>query len=226
MNLSLQATTLLIDPGHGGTHDTWCYGCKSASGKFYEKDLTLDIAQRLKKILTQKNIRVILTRETDISLSPDRKIDLQMRSELTQKYIPDIFISLHFNSADRRQRGFELYVPYTTPYLQESYALAGALHHALAHYAEKNWIGELGNINGWDRGIKAAKLTLFEKSMCPAVLIELEHLTNPAIERAFTSKAYRNKIAQTLARGIEAYVTHTSPNVAASRATSALHDAP
>src|SRR5205085_5230135 len=88
--LALHSTNrvLVIDPGHGGVNP----GAKSAVRNRWEKDLTLDWALRIERLLTESGWHVVLTRrnDTDVSL-PDR-------IGLAEQVQADLFISLHFNS--------------------------------------------------------------------------------------------------------------------------------
>lgn len=196
--------TLVIDPGHGGKKK----GCSSFSGKFFEKDLALDMAQRIKKQLVAQGFNVILTREDDCELDSELIADLQARSAVAKQVQADLFISLHFNSvlnpvAQKATRGCELYVPYDSLFLEPSYRYAGFIHHRLAHGMEQQWHGMLGNLNTWDRGIRAAKLTIFKDITCPALLIEIDYITHKQVEKNYESLAYRNKIAGIIAQGIK-----------------------
>lgn len=93
--------TIVIDPGHGGT-DSGAIGFTGLK----EKDLTLDIALRIKRLLNQvmPNVRVILTR------SSDKAVGLEERIQIANKNKGDLFISVHINSSDRKEaHGFEVY---------------------------------------------------------------------------------------------------------------------
>jgi N-acetylmuramoyl-L-alanine amidase len=190
---------VLIDPGHGGKFN----GCTSATQKLNEKDIALDIAQRVAKILQEKGIKVTLTRDKDIHLSEELSEDLRYRVDLAKTVKPDLFISIHLNSSDQKnKRGFELYIPHTTSCPTESYMLAAWLHHGMAQEMEANWIGTLGNLNGWDGGIRAAKFFVLRDHACPAVLVELDYLSHHTIERNYQMSSYRQKIAQIVADAI------------------------
>lgn len=94
-------TTIVLDPGHGG-HDPGAIGHKS----LYEKDVVLDIALKLKKILSKnKNIKVFLTREKDVF------IPLVERTAFANSKHADLFVSIHANAnPDRKARGIETYL--------------------------------------------------------------------------------------------------------------------
>ncbi len=88
-NFSL--STVVIDPGHGGTDP----GAVSRDGKNYEKSFTLDIAKKLAdKIKTGcPGVKVVLTRDKD------RSVALNDRAAIANKVGADLFISIHINSA-------------------------------------------------------------------------------------------------------------------------------
>jgi len=187
--------TILIDPGHGGKFE----GCQGGYKKLWEKDLTLAMSKKLAELLRKENITVTLTRTTDIHLADEREDDLKVRVAIIKKTAPDIFVSLHFNTAPTSStRGFEIYVPYHQNETNASYMLAADIHQALAHNAEQNWTGNFGNINTYDRGIRAANVTIFKDITCPAVIIELDYLSNKAAEALFASPAHQTQIATAL----------------------------
>jgi len=94
--------TVTIDPGHGG-HDP---GCISADGKTREKDITLDIALRLKRLMTEKHpsVKIVMTRETDVF------IPLEDRAKISNSAHSDLFISIHVNAARTNQaKGYSIH---------------------------------------------------------------------------------------------------------------------
>lgn len=93
--------TLVIDPGHGG-HDPGAVGPKG----LYEKDVVLDIALKLKKILSKNpNYKIFLTRDKDVF------IPLDERTAFANGKGADLFISIHANASPRRTaRGIETYL--------------------------------------------------------------------------------------------------------------------
>ncbi|MCM1067346.1 MAG: N-acetylmuramoyl-L-alanine amidase [Muribaculaceae bacterium] len=91
--------TLAIDAGHGG-HDKGCN-----SGKNYEKNITLDVAKRLHKLVNKNcgdSVDVVMTRSTDIFVPLDK------RAKIANEAGADLFISIHVNSIDKRSKGRHL----------------------------------------------------------------------------------------------------------------------
>ena len=93
-SLTLMSFTVVIDAGHGG-HDTGAVGLKM---KVQEKDLNLTVAKQLAAKIQAKypEVKVILTRDTDVFLP------LQQRADIANKNHADLFISIHTNAAENR----------------------------------------------------------------------------------------------------------------------------
>ena len=183
--------TVVLDPGHGGAFD----GCASFGKKFLEKDLVLDIAHRIGKILKSQNISVKYARtidnhfndnldstthfEPDAITDPEEKkyyqsclsLDLAARAQTIQILKPDIIISLHANSGAKGIRGLELFIPFEEKFNPSSYLLAAHIHHTLIHALHQHWLGTMGNLNIYDRGIRQARFNVLRNMPCPAVLI-------------------------------------------------------
>ncbi len=200
----LAAQTIILDPGHGGIY----YGQISATRKFKEKDVVLDLAKRLAARLKKKGHKVILTRETDKEFDKKNHInDLTQRAQFSQKYKADIFISLHLNSSvNKGLRGYEIYVPFECKYPQKCYKLACSLHYELSHKIKPRFYGgTLRNHNNIDMGIKAAKYNILVKSKCPTVVIELEYISNQQAERDLLTDVFRDQLVRALYCGIRRY---------------------
>ncbi len=93
---------IVIDAGHGGSD---CGAHKIIHGKkICEKDLTLNLAKEISQLLTKRKIDVFLTRDSDTTLS------LERRAYLTDKHDADLFISIHMNShSSLTSHGFETF---------------------------------------------------------------------------------------------------------------------
>ena len=199
--------TIVIDPGHGG-HDS---GTKSVLDYWCEKDFTLDWARRLGSLLATNGWQVFLTRSSDMDLS------LSNRIAFAEAHKADVFLSLHFNSSapNDQQVGLETYcltptgMPSTvTRGYNDDPALAFPnnafdaqnLQFALqAHRA-------LLQVNGrHDRGVRRARyLGVLRGQHCPAILVEGGYLSNPREARQIADPAYRQKLAEALAKALVA----------------------
>lgn len=194
---------IMIDPGHGGRHR----GAASPHNTHLEKDAALAVAKEIAKKLKAARYRVSLTRSQDTDFAPDKIEDLQKRIELIGRAKPDVVVSIHFNASENPSvRGLEVYVPMGTTHVMPSYGLAASIHHELVTHGEASWVGNLGNINALDRGIRASRLNVLEKSTCPAVLIEVDYISHPKIEESLSSPEYIERIARDIVSGIIKYM--------------------
>jgi N-acetylmuramoyl-L-alanine amidase len=170
------STTVVIDAGHGG-HDRGGI----PGQRIPEKEMTLDVAQRLKKVLAADGYHVVMTRESDVF------IPLGTRAAIANSHRNAIFVSVHFNSAKRvGADGIETYF-----YGRDSLPLASAVHHFVA-----------GGAPSPNRGVRRRGYYVLRRARVPAVLVECGFLTNPT-EAAYISKSsYRQKLAEEIAAGI------------------------
>ena len=221
-----QPLTIVLDPGHGG-HDTGAIG---PSG-LMEKDVALDLAVRLRKLLLDRlGVRVLMTRSGDVF------VPLPERSAIANRAKADFMISLHVNAANSRGAvGFEAF--YFTREPSDSDARASAqrenlviesngstgkdLEHllkaTLADMAvtrdmkESSSLAErilaaLDKILKVDnRGVKSGPFYVLATAAMPAVLVESAFITNPREERRLQREEYRQRIAEGLYEGVAAY---------------------
>lgn len=201
-----KVNTVVFDPGHGG-HDL---GGKSAYG--HEKDYTLDMVNRARRILEAKKVKVVQSRLSDAFVT------LSERPEMIENYDNPIFVSVHFNSAEWKASasGIEVYAlpplgfPISgkkpDPILDRqkcagnavepaSFVLANTMHHTL-----------LGKTGGFDRGVKRARYAVLRYSDAPSILIECAFLTNAQEAKNIHSSQWREMFAQSIADGILAYI--------------------
>lgn len=173
---NLSNLKIVIDPGHGGTEP----GAISPNG-WKEKDINLDIARRVKKLLPS----VILTREDDINVS------LQDRVAFAYQVNADIFISIHNNSMPQGKVGSGTETYY---YREDSLLLAQCIHEAL--------ISKLGLPDG---GVRRRGFYVIKNSPCPSILVEGAYLSNPDEEALLTKEDFRQKIAEAIVEGLKKY---------------------
>jgi N-acetylmuramoyl-L-alanine amidase len=184
------SVTVVIDAGHGGYDRGGIPGQRVS-----EKEMTLDVAQRLSKILSAKGYRVIMTRNSDVF------VPLGTRVAIANSYRNAIFVSIHFNSATRSGAdGIETYF-----YGRDSLALASAIHHYVSGGAPSD-----------NRGVRRRGYYVLRKTKIPAVLVECGFLTNPTEAKWAQSASYRQKLAEWIADGIRGRnsVTRSSTRVA------------
>jgi N-acetylmuramoyl-L-alanine amidase len=170
------STTVVIDAGHGG-HDRGGIPGQIVS----EKEMTLDVAQRLKKALAASGYRVVMTRDSDVF------IPLGTRVAIANSYANAIFVSIHFNSAKRSGAGgIETYF-----YNRESLPLASAIHYFVA-----------GGAPSSNRNVRRRGYFVLRKATVPAVLVECGFLTNPTEAALAQTASYRQKLAEEIAAGV------------------------
>jgi N-acetylmuramoyl-L-alanine amidase len=169
-------TTVVIDAGHGGYDRGGIPGQRVS-----EKDMTLDVAQRLKKALTASGYRVVMTRDSDVFVS------LGTRVAIANSYPNAIFVSIHFNSAKRSGAGgIETYF-----YSRNSLPLASAIHYFVASGAPSS-----------NRNVRRRGYYVLRKASVPAVLVECGFLTNPTEAAYAQTASYRQKLAEEIAAGV------------------------
>jgi N-acetylmuramoyl-L-alanine amidase len=239
--LGLKFGRIVIDAGHGG-HDSGTLG----PGGVQEKDIVLDVALRLGKLLRERlGAEVVYTR-TD-----DTFVPLETRTAIANQAKADLFISIHANSSqDRTARGVETYyLNFTTSTdalevaarenavsdesihelsdlvkqialkdkIEESQEFAGDVQGSLYRGLEP------GNPGLKDRGVKKAPFVVLIGANMPSILAEISFLTNPGDAHELRLPAYRQRIAESLYHGIEKYIgglsgLHLAQNSAAPNA--------
>lgn len=198
LSWSIADETIIIDPGHGGIFP----GKISASG-INEKDINLQIAQKLQNCLIPSTAEVIMTRTgdnelyqentTDTSLLLKQRADLKARTVIAAQAEADCFLSIHANSIPSAQwHGAQVFYRPNDP---ESKRLAIAIQNRLYE--------QLGNT---DRQALAREDTyLFKNLTMPAVIIECGFLSNPEEAELLCDDLYQQKIAHAIYLGVSDY---------------------
>jgi N-acetylmuramoyl-L-alanine amidase len=226
--LGLKIGRIVVDAGHGG-HDSGTLG----PGGIQEKEVVLDVALRLGKLLRQRmGADVIYTRDGDTF------IPLEERTAIANKALADLFISVHANSSsDPTARGVETYyLNFTTsPDALEVAARENAVSdesiHELSGLVKKITLKdkidesrefaadvnsslytglERGNPGLRDRGVKKAPFVVLIGANMPSILAEISFLTNPDDATQLHDPEYRERIAESLYRGVAKYVNGLS----------------
>ena len=170
---------VVIDPGHGGTD----YGAIREG--INEKDITLDVSQRVASILKSRGYKYALTRKDDTYL------ELQERCDFTEEENPEIFVSIHVNSAVATEpNGLE------THYYHEP-------SKELAEIIQKHLVK---NIDSKDRGILKSKFYVINHTDVPAVLVEIGFLSNPEERAEIITEKRKQATAKAIADGIIEYL--------------------
>lgn len=173
---SQPSTVVVIDAGHGGFDRGGIPGQRVP-----EKTMTLDVARRLKAVLTAYGYSVVMTRDSDVF------VPLGTRVAIANAYRDAIFVCIHFNAARRGSaNGIETYF-----YSSQSLPLASAIHYYVASGAPTP-----------NRGVRRRGFYVLRKTTIPAVLVECGFLTNATEANYAQSSAYQQKLAEEIGRGI------------------------
>ena len=229
-SLGLKLSRVVIDAGHGG-HDAGSIGPTG----FTEKELVLDLAKRLKTLIeTQMGAEVVLTRDIDTFVS------LESRTQRANQEKADLFISIHANSSpEKGVRGVETF--FLNLNTQSRDALATATRenassemkiHELQDLLQKIMLNDKADESrelakhiqtamstrtnaGVNRGVKQAPFVVLIGATMPSVLAEVSFISNPEEEKRLKTPDYRQKIAESLFKGIKSYAETLSSTRAA-----------
>lgn len=231
--LGLKVNRIVIDAGHGG-HDDGTIGPHGV----LEKDVVLDVALRLAKLVQQKmGAEVVLTR------SDDTFIPLQERTAIANEHKADLFLSIHANSspapevagtetfflnftnspdalnvAARENAGSDKSVGELKDLIQtitlndkieESHTFADDIQTAIQSQAAR------ANPAAHNRGVKRAPFVVLIGASMPSVLAEIGFLSNPRDENNLNKPEYRQKVAEALYKGLAQYaqsLSHFEPS--------------
>jgi N-acetylmuramoyl-L-alanine amidase len=214
---------IVIDAGHGG-HDSGTLG----AGGIEEKDVVLDVALRLGKLLHDRlGAEIVYTR------ADDTFIPLETRTAIANKAQADLFISVHANSSpEASARGVEVYyLNFTSD--PEAMRVAGRenavstqsvheLSDLVKKIALKDKIDESrelasdvdaslyaglkkGNEGLKDRGVKKAPFVVLIGANMPSILAEISFVTNPEDAEQLQMPEYRERVAESLYGGVAKY---------------------
>ncbi len=224
---ALAVRRVIVDPGHGGKSRG-----AEAPGGLVEKELTLDIAERLRTVLERDSFEVRLTR------SRDEDVGLDDRAAMANRETADIFVSIHLNwFASGSNRGVETYYlgPTEDPFLKKlaetenrdsGYSLADFRQllegvytgvrsnesRRLAESVQGELFRSLRDLNPQlqDRGVKTAPFIVLVGTGMPAILAEVSCLSSKEEAALLRDPAYRQRIADALAAGISGYAQAVS----------------
>jgi N-acetylmuramoyl-L-alanine amidase len=221
----LSLKRIVIDPGHGGVQS----GATADSG-LSEKEVTLDVALRLRRLLSDAPFEVLLTRDSDKTLGLEKRVAFANSSNA------DLFVSIHVNWMEPRTvRGPETFFvgptddPHTMKLVslenrESGYSFADLRQaldkiyidarrnesRTLAKTIQGRLYGSLKQSNPDidDRGVKTAPFAVLVGTQMPAILVEISCLSNSEEVKLLTTGDYREKIALALLEGIRSYATN------------------
>ncbi len=220
--LALAVHRVVIDAGHGGNNP----GASTVSG-LLEKELTLDIAERARELMTERGFETVMTRTTDETRS------LQQRAATANGHQGDIFVSIHLNSlkpspdcgietyyagdssspeldpiaaAENQHSGYSLAdlrslleKAYLDARRDESRRLATSVQRVLLHTLRKTEPALV------DRGVKTAPFVVLLATEMPAILAEVSCVSNRGEAERLKAPEYRQTIAGALVAGVETF---------------------
>ena len=221
--LGLKVGRVVIDPGHGG-HDKGSIG----PGGLLEKELVLDVAQRLGKLIEDRlGSEVIYTRDDD------KFIPLESRTEMANENKADLFLSIHANSspfpavsgietyylnfsstreamdlASRENAGSQKSIHELGDLIEkitkhdkaeESKEFAGKMQAALFTAAARS------NSSARNRGVKKAPFVVLIGATMPSILVEIGFVSNSREEALLRRPDHRQKLAEALYNGLSRY---------------------
>jgi N-acetylmuramoyl-L-alanine amidase len=221
--LGLKIGRIVIDAGHGG-HDSGTLGV----GGIEEKDVVLDVALRLGKLLHDRlGAEIVYTR------ADDTFIPLETRTAIANKAQADLFISVHANSSqDASARGVEVYYlnftsdPEAMTVASRENAVSSESVHELSDLVKKiamkdkieeskelasdvdsSLYGGLrkGNAGLKDRGVKKAPFVVLIGANMPSILAEISFVTNGEDAAQLEMPEYRERVAESLYKGVARY---------------------
>ena len=169
-------STVILDAGHGGKDP----GATSRGTGQREKDLTLDMVQRVRRELGG-TVRTVLTR------SSDTFVELDDRVRAADRCNDAVLVSIHFNSGPSHVAGPEVYF-----WRVDSYTLGRRIQSALSRVTE----------NHSSRGLVRRRLRLTRNPQIASVLVECGYLSNAREAKVITQAGYRARLAKAIARGI------------------------
>ena len=207
---------IVLDPGHGGSE-------AGAEGPdVLEKDLTLDISRKCAEVLGKDGIKVLLTRESDVT------VPLVARTAFANKNQADIFISIHLNSSpSSKAHGTEIYYHSTEATDQWAKRLAErensspaptetkeGIDLVLWDLAQESYIRQSARLaeivqlkfndllSTKNRGVHQAPFRVLQGAQMPAVLVEVAFLSNQGEAKKLVDKDFQAQVAQSLAEAI------------------------
>lgn len=175
---------VVIDPGHGGSEPGAVY-----NKEIFEKDLNLDIALRLNRLLKEAKIDTVMTRETDVY------VGLYERANIANRLQADLFVSIHNNWIDIPSYSgtMTLYYPYDN-------GGGGLTSKRFAEIVQEELLKKLGSIDR--KIIPRPNLVVLNSTKMPAVLAEIGFISNKDEREKLLNPEYREKAAIGLYNGI------------------------
>jgi N-acetylmuramoyl-L-alanine amidase len=176
--------SVVIDPGHGGP-DPGAIGI----GGIRETDVVLEVSKIVKNLLSEKGVKVRLTRKNEVDL------DLPPRVSFANNTDADIFVSIHANASRGKRRDINGL---------ETFYYRGWRGRLLAKKIQKQILKV--SPGSPDRGVKQGRFYVIKNTRMPAVLVEIGFLTGRLDARRLEKTTHRKRLAYSIAKGILEYL--------------------
>lgn len=178
---------ICVDAGHSGHGID--PGAVGQSG-LCESDIALQVSLILEQLALSEGHETLMTRRTESDRASD---SLRYRTEMSNEWGADVFVSIHCNAAENREaQGTEtFYFPFSPN------------GRVLADRIQENLVAMLGRPN---RGVKPGNLWVIRYTNCPAVLVELAFISNPEEETLLADSHFQYNAAQAIWRGVKSYL--------------------
>ena len=177
--------SVVIDPGHGGP-DPGAIGI----GGIRESDVVLEVSKIIEKLLSEKGVKVSLTRKNEVDL------DLSPRVSFANNTNADIFVSIHANASRGKRRDINGL---------ETFYYRGWRGRLLAKKIQKQILSV--SPGSPDRGVKQGRFFVIKNTRMPAVLVEIGFLTGRLDARRLEKITHRKRLAYAIAKGIIEYLS-------------------
>ncbi len=176
---------VIIDPGHGGLDP----GALGING-IRETDVVLEVSKIVEKLLSDKGVKVMLTRKNEVNL------DLSPRVSFANNTDADIFVSIHANASRGKRRDINGL---------ETFYFRGWRGRLLAKRIQKQILRV--SPGSPDRGVKQGRFYVIKNTRMPAVLVEIGFLTGRLDARRLEKNSHRKRLAYAIAKGILDYLS-------------------
>jgi N-acetylmuramoyl-L-alanine amidase len=174
---------VVIDAGHGGQDP----GATSCTG-YYEKIINLQVAAKVGRLLRQRGLKVVMTRDSD------NFIELEERAAIANRNNAQLFVSIHCDSMERSSKqGFTTYVARSASWAARQAATAIAR--------------EMAKTGLDNQGIRQADYKVLIYTDGPAVLVELGYISNYQEAALLRDSTFQNRLAEAIANGIIDFLT-------------------
>ncbi|TLS53524.1 N-acetylmuramoyl-L-alanine amidase [Paenibacillus antri] len=200
-----QAAKVVVDPGHGGSDP----GAVGING-LYEKSVNNEIAYRLRDILIEKGYEVVMTRNTDKTLS------LQARVEIARAADADLFVSVHANAHPSKDVRGTMVLYHDAAKPNPDYPASDemkALSPQSRHLAQLVLSSVLEQVPNTDRGLLQSSAYVVRMGNVPSVLVETAFLSNAQDAKLLSSSSIRAKYASGIANGILKFLPPTFSDI-------------